>query len=85
MYSFQESRDLREKKRDRNEKKRIEERTAVTGRDFLIHGITMQLRVRSDPSWSPTACKKAKEMCPVRVGAGSISAELPFISFGPTV
>lgn len=57
-------------------KKRIEERTAVIGRDFLIHVITAQLLVRSEPSPSPTACREAKEICPVWVGAGSVSAEL---------
>lgn len=66
-------------------KKRIEERTAVISRDFLICVITMQLLVRSDPSLCLTACKKAKEICPLRVGTGSISAELPFFSSGPTV
>lgn len=66
-------------------KKGVEERTAVIGRDFLIHVITMQLLVRSDPSLSPAACKIAKEICPVQVQAESVSAELPFISFQPTV
>lgn len=44
----------------------------------------MQLLIRSDPSLS-YSLQKAKEICPVWVGAGSVSAELPFISFGPTV